>query len=68
MNIFDGSKRDRFGFDPEAKFAVPQDVGELFGSMKDVGATKEQEFDALFKAYEVCDSELCCGFLLHETP
>lgn len=45
--------KKKFGFDGEAKFAVEADVYQYFAKAAQAGTTKEQQWNTLFKSYEV---------------
>ncbi|KAJ5167074.1 uncharacterized protein N7482_005855 [Penicillium canariense] len=44
--------KEKFGFNPEESFVVPQSVYELYGKHAAAGAAKEQEWNALFQKYQ----------------
>jgi transketolase len=41
----------KYGFDPEATFAIPEDVGAFLGGKKDEGATLEAAWNASLESY-----------------
>lgn len=43
--------KQKFNFDPEATFVVPQEVYDYYSGKATEGAAKEQEWDILFKKY-----------------
>ncbi|KAE8153866.1 Transketolase, thiamine diphosphate binding domain-containing protein [Aspergillus avenaceus] len=43
--------KERFGFDPQQSFVVPQQVYDLYNKTASNGAAKEQEWNQLFEKY-----------------
>ncbi|EGD81735.1 transketolase [Salpingoeca rosetta] len=56
------SVKKLFGFDPEKKFFVPEDVAAHFGKFKGVGAEKEASWTSLFAAYEQSFPDLAAQY------
>ncbi|RCH90724.1 Transketolase [Rhizopus stolonifer] len=44
--------KEKFGFNPEEKYAVPQEVYDLYAARAQYGAQVEQEWNALFAKYK----------------
>ncbi|UYQ94555.1 transketolase [Chitinophaga horti] len=55
--------KQRFGFDPEVSFAVPEDVFNYYREAGDKGALLEKEWDALFTSYKKQYPELAATYL-----
>jgi transketolase len=45
------SVKEKFGFNPEEKFAVPQATRDIYSKIQEAGAKKNSEWDALLKSY-----------------
>merc|ERR1712000_740913 len=44
--------KEKFGFDPEKTFVVPQEVYDMYGKHASDGAAAEQEWNKLFESYK----------------
>lgn len=54
--------KKRYGWDPEKKFYIPDDVLKHFRQQVDTGAAREQEWDELFARYEKAYPQLAKEF------
>jgi len=54
--------KDKFGFDPEQTFVVPEEVAADYGSMKAVGKEKYRTWQDMFAKYKELYGELAMEF------
>ncbi|KAK3044722.1 hypothetical protein LTS18_000531, partial [Coniosporium uncinatum] len=52
------SVKQKFGFDPEKTFVVPQEVYDMYHKHADEGAAAEEEWNKLFEKYKGEHKEL----------
>jgi len=54
--------KERFGWDPEKKFHVPDEVAEHMGKARDRGIEAQRQWDEMFEKYAAAYSELAEEF------
>lgn len=54
--------KQKFGFNPEESFVVPQEVYDMYGKHAAEGAAAEQEWNELFKKYSSEHKDLAADF------
>jgi len=57
--------KEYYGWDPEARFYVPEAVREYFAQVQEAGADRQAEWEALFSAYEAAYPDLAAQWELH---
>ena len=57
--------KEHYGWDPEARFYVPEAVREYFAQVQEAGADRQAEWEALFSAYEAAYPDLAAQWELH---
>ena len=60
--------KENIGFDPEVNFYVPEEVYEYTAKLADKGAKTEQEWNALFAAYEKEYPEMAALYKKYYAP
>src|SRR5690606_15080780 len=54
--------KQKFGFNPEETFAIPEDVAAHFGEMRQIGEQKEAGWNDLFSGYKTAHPDLAADF------